>query len=450
MPRDGNGVYQLPAGSEAITGETAIAPTHNLPIEDLAADANFPRPVAAGGTGSNAARTALANLGGSTFDNTRTITGDTVITETDSNALILVDAASNDVTITLPQANVIGDQFRIVVKRIDDSDNTVTVQRSGTNTIDGEESNTFTTQYTVREYISTGENWFVITGLIEGISEAERIVIISASNTAWVPPFNGPARIFVIGPGGFGGRSGGGAGGVAILNSVNLLTTQTYNVVIGENTGTPSASSFVGNGANLVANRGGTGSAVGGAGGTASGGDLNLTGGSGGSSTSVRGSGGGSIGGFQNGVIANNNNGFNGGNAASGLSSGGAGVGGNGSVSRGGGVRGPAGANIAGPDIAGYAVVNGAYVEQVPRRSVLDLNGGGGGFGGGFGGSGGGGGGGGSDIGGSGGFGGGGGGGSSSAGGGGNGGLGAGGGGGAGGAFGGGGGRGIVIVEYLV
>lgn len=36
MPSDANGVYSLPDGSEAVTGEVIQAPTHNTPIQDLA------------------------------------------------------------------------------------------------------------------------------------------------------------------------------------------------------------------------------------------------------------------------------------------------------------------------------------------------------------------------------------------------------------------------------
>jgi microcystin-dependent protein len=36
MPSDANGVYSLPSGSTAVTGETIQASTHNTPIEDIA------------------------------------------------------------------------------------------------------------------------------------------------------------------------------------------------------------------------------------------------------------------------------------------------------------------------------------------------------------------------------------------------------------------------------
>lgn len=63
MPRNGSGVYSLPAGYAAVDGETAEASQHNTPLEDLASDANANRPVVAGGTGASTASGARANLG---------------------------------------------------------------------------------------------------------------------------------------------------------------------------------------------------------------------------------------------------------------------------------------------------------------------------------------------------------------------------------------------------
>lgn len=62
MPRNGSGVYSLPAGSVATTGATILASTHNNPIQDLATDANTARPVVAGGTGATTAKAAREGL----------------------------------------------------------------------------------------------------------------------------------------------------------------------------------------------------------------------------------------------------------------------------------------------------------------------------------------------------------------------------------------------------
>lgn len=63
MSRNGSGVYSLPAGYLATTGQAATATQHNTPLEDLEDDANDPRPVVAGGTGADNAAGARTNLG---------------------------------------------------------------------------------------------------------------------------------------------------------------------------------------------------------------------------------------------------------------------------------------------------------------------------------------------------------------------------------------------------
>lgn len=62
MPRNGQGVYSLPPVYEAVTGETIEAQQHNVPLEDIASDLNFPRSVATGGTGGASAAQARDNL----------------------------------------------------------------------------------------------------------------------------------------------------------------------------------------------------------------------------------------------------------------------------------------------------------------------------------------------------------------------------------------------------
>lgn len=63
MPRNGSGVYSLPAGLP-VNGETSDATDDiRTPFSDLEADANTVRPVVAGGTGASSAAAALVNLG---------------------------------------------------------------------------------------------------------------------------------------------------------------------------------------------------------------------------------------------------------------------------------------------------------------------------------------------------------------------------------------------------
>lgn len=63
MARDGSGVYSLPAGTAAVANTPANSAHVNGRFADLAADANSPRPITAGGTGASSAAGALTNLG---------------------------------------------------------------------------------------------------------------------------------------------------------------------------------------------------------------------------------------------------------------------------------------------------------------------------------------------------------------------------------------------------
>lgn len=62
MPRDGSGIYTLPAAYQVANGDVSSASQHNTPLEDLQSDANAARPVVAGGTGASTASGARTNL----------------------------------------------------------------------------------------------------------------------------------------------------------------------------------------------------------------------------------------------------------------------------------------------------------------------------------------------------------------------------------------------------
>lgn len=90
----------------------------------------------------------------------RVVTKTANYTATTADHVIRVDATSGSVTITLPAASNAGALLRI--KRIDGSANTVTVQRAGSDTIDGATSFTLT-QYQSRDLVApnTGADWGV-------------------------------------------------------------------------------------------------------------------------------------------------------------------------------------------------------------------------------------------------------------------------------------------------
>lgn len=63
MPRDGSGNFTLPANTQAVSGDPISSTKFNTLVQDLEADANVDRPVAAGGTGASTAAGARTNLG---------------------------------------------------------------------------------------------------------------------------------------------------------------------------------------------------------------------------------------------------------------------------------------------------------------------------------------------------------------------------------------------------
>lgn len=63
MPRNGSGVYQLPAGSTFQPNTLAQSATVNGITQDIATDLNTPRPIVAGGTGESSPSAAAAALG---------------------------------------------------------------------------------------------------------------------------------------------------------------------------------------------------------------------------------------------------------------------------------------------------------------------------------------------------------------------------------------------------
>lgn len=85
------------------------------------------------------------------------VTADYVILVTDS--VITVDATGGNVTLTLPDAaSAIGQCWRI--KRLDGSVNSVTIARSGGNTIDGGTTTTLVTQYSSKDIITLSVSTF--------------------------------------------------------------------------------------------------------------------------------------------------------------------------------------------------------------------------------------------------------------------------------------------------
>jgi len=97
----------------------------------------------------------------STSNSFTTNTQTTNYTVASTDTVVFANAASGNVTITLPAASGLTG-YRFYIKRIDGSANTVTVQRTSTDTIDGLTSFTLDLQYTAFGVVSNGSNWYIL------------------------------------------------------------------------------------------------------------------------------------------------------------------------------------------------------------------------------------------------------------------------------------------------
>ncbi len=99
----------------------------------------------------------------------------------DRDKLILVDATSGTVTITLLAAATAGDGFQIAVKKTDSSGNTVIVDANSTETIDGNLTVTLSNQNEVVVLTSNGSNWYVTNS---AAAQSTTFAVDNATNTA--------------------------------------------------------------------------------------------------------------------------------------------------------------------------------------------------------------------------------------------------------------------------
>lgn len=77
-----------------------------------------------------------------------------------TNSTVLCDCTSNAITINLPAASAAGRLY--IIKKIDSSVNTVTIDGSGGETIDGATTATLNAQYESLTLQSNGSNWFIL------------------------------------------------------------------------------------------------------------------------------------------------------------------------------------------------------------------------------------------------------------------------------------------------
>lgn len=94
--------------------------------------------------------------GGATLAKTSNYT----VVAADRNTTILVDATSGNITITLLPAATATDGFRVAVKKIDATANTVTIDGNASETIDGSLTQVLALQYDFLPLVTNASNWF--------------------------------------------------------------------------------------------------------------------------------------------------------------------------------------------------------------------------------------------------------------------------------------------------
>lgn len=85
-------------------------------------------------------------------------------TATENDLVVLADATTGAITVTLPSTHG-REGRRLIVKKTDSSGNAVTIDGNGAETIDGATTVALSTQYATREMVSDLSNWHVVSSI---------------------------------------------------------------------------------------------------------------------------------------------------------------------------------------------------------------------------------------------------------------------------------------------
>lgn len=164
---DGSNPYVLTRSSDydgTPSGETTtgafcliIAGTTNLGTGWVLTTAD---PITVGTTSLTYVQFSGNSSGGSTAWNVVTVTSATY-NMTNTNDVILADATSNSVAVTLPDPTT-ATKKPLNIKRIDSSTNSVSINPKNTETMDGEAIKYLYSQYDSLTFVTNGTNWYII------------------------------------------------------------------------------------------------------------------------------------------------------------------------------------------------------------------------------------------------------------------------------------------------
>jgi len=126
---------------------------------------------------------------------------------TSTNCFVTMDASGASRTFTLPSAATLGSGFTYVFKKIDSSNNTVTIDPNSTQTVDGVTTYVLTKQYETLCATSDGTNWVIWSAYNNELYVAQtatftvgpRDTVISVSTAAGAVTANLPTAVGIAG-----------------------------------------------------------------------------------------------------------------------------------------------------------------------------------------------------------------------------------------------------------
>ena len=95
------------------------------------------------------------------FTRTKSITSNYTVVLADAGWLIVVDTTGGNITVSLPAVATAGDGFVVTLKRVTAGANTLTIDPSGAETVEGAATLLMPTQYTSVMLVSRSTGWFI-------------------------------------------------------------------------------------------------------------------------------------------------------------------------------------------------------------------------------------------------------------------------------------------------